>query len=95
MVPHLKVEEAINEILGDATSAVTAVPDTSKGERLVAFYARPDVSPDALWEQLTHSDLPRLWLPKRDSLVQLEAIPTLGTGKVDLRRLREMAEAIR
>jgi acyl-[acyl-carrier-protein]-phospholipid O-acyltransferase/long-chain-fatty-acid--[acyl-carrier-protein] ligase len=35
--------------------------------------------------------LPRLWIPKRDSVFHIEAIPTLGTGKVDLRRLRELA----
>jgi len=94
MVPHVKIEEAINEILGDTSSAVTAVPDPAKGERLVAFYSRPDVSPDQLWEQLSRTDLPRLWLPKRDSLVQIDAIPTLGTGKVDLRKLRDLAQGV-
>jgi acyl-[acyl-carrier-protein]-phospholipid O-acyltransferase/long-chain-fatty-acid--[acyl-carrier-protein] ligase len=93
MVPHLKVEEAINGILGDSCSAVTAVADETKGERLVAFYTRQDVAPEALWERLCQTELPKLWIPKRDSLVPIEAIPTLGTGKVDLRRLREMAAA--
>jgi acyl-[acyl-carrier-protein]-phospholipid O-acyltransferase/long-chain-fatty-acid--[acyl-carrier-protein] ligase len=93
MVPHLKVEEAINGILGDSCSAVTAVADETKGERLVAFYTRRNVAPEALWERLCQTELPKLWIPKRDSLVPIEAIPTLGTGKVDLRRLREMAAA--
>ena len=35
--------------------------------------------------------LPKLWIPRRDSLVPLDAIPTLGTGKVDLRRVKELA----
>jgi acyl-[acyl-carrier-protein]-phospholipid O-acyltransferase/long-chain-fatty-acid--[acyl-carrier-protein] ligase len=94
MVPHVKVEEAINTVLGETCCAVTAVPDPVKGERLVAFYTRPDIAPDALWERLCQSDLPRLWLPKRDSLVQIDAIPTLGTGKTDLRRVREMAGVV-
>jgi acyl-[acyl-carrier-protein]-phospholipid O-acyltransferase/long-chain-fatty-acid--[acyl-carrier-protein] ligase len=93
MVPHLKVEEAINGILGDVSSVVTAVPDAAKGERLVAFYTRADMSPDALWDSLSETDLPKLWLPRRESLFYLEAIPVLGTGKVDLRRVKEMAEA--
>ncbi len=93
MVPHLKVEEAINEILGDSCSAVTAVPDETKGERLVAFYTRQDVAPESLWEGLCRTELPKIWIPKRDNLVPIETIPTLGTGKVDLRRLREMAGA--
>ncbi len=70
---------------------MTAVPDAVKGERLIAFYTRTDVPPDALWERLCATDLPRLWLPKREALLHLDAIPTLGTGKTDLRRLRELA----
>jgi acyl-[acyl-carrier-protein]-phospholipid O-acyltransferase/long-chain-fatty-acid--[acyl-carrier-protein] ligase len=91
MVPHLKVEDAINGVLGEACSAVTALPDPSRGERLVAFYTRQDVTPEWLWEQLCATDLPRLWLPKRECLVPIDAIPALGTGKVDLRRLRQLA----
>jgi acyl-[acyl-carrier-protein]-phospholipid O-acyltransferase/long-chain-fatty-acid--[acyl-carrier-protein] ligase len=91
MVPHVRVEDAINAVLGESASVVTAVPDATKGERLVAFYARPDVTPEQLWEGLAAMDLPRLWLPKRDNLVPLEAIPTLGTGKVDLRRIKQLA----
>ena len=68
MVPHVRVEDAINAILGEVASVVTAVPDESKGERLVAFYTRPDVTAEALWERLCQTDLPKLWMPKRDSL---------------------------
>ena len=91
MVPHLKIEEAVNDILGESCSAVTAVADDTRGERLVAFYTRQDVAPEALWDQLCSTELPKLWIPKRDCLIPIETIPTLGTGKVDLRRLREMA----
>ena len=91
MVPHVKIEDAINAILGEATAVVTAVPDASKGERLVAFYTRADVRPEALWERLSETDLPKLWIPKRENVVQIDAIPTLGTGKVDLRRVRQLA----
>lgn len=91
MVPHIRVEDAINEVLEGAYSAVTALPDAVKGEKLVAFYTRPDVTPDALWERLSKMDLPRLWLPKRENLFYLESLPVLGTGKTDLRRLVEFA----
>jgi acyl-[acyl-carrier-protein]-phospholipid O-acyltransferase/long-chain-fatty-acid--[acyl-carrier-protein] ligase len=93
MVPHLKVEDAINGILAEVCSAVTAVPDEAKGERLVAFYTKQDVEPAALWEQLGATEMPKLWIPRRENLIRIEAIPTLGTGKVDLRRLRELAVA--
>jgi acyl-[acyl-carrier-protein]-phospholipid O-acyltransferase/long-chain-fatty-acid--[acyl-carrier-protein] ligase len=91
MVPHVKIEDAINGILGDLCAVVTAVPDASKGERLIAFYTRRDVEPEVLWERLSGTDLPKLWIPRRDALIPIEAIPTLGTGKVDLRRVKQLA----
>jgi acyl-[acyl-carrier-protein]-phospholipid O-acyltransferase/long-chain-fatty-acid--[acyl-carrier-protein] ligase len=91
MVPHMRIEEAINAAFGEVCSIVTAVPDAVKGERIVAFYTRQDVAPDALWDRLNATDLPRLWLPRRDSIVPIDAIPMLGTGKVDLRRVKELA----
>ena len=91
MVPHIRIEEALNDALGEACSAVTAVPDAARGERLVAFYTKPDVRPDELWDRLTGTELPKLWIPKRDDLIPVSEIPTLGTGKVDLRGLRQLA----
>ena len=32
-----------------------------------------------------------LWLPKRDAFVRVDAIPVLGTGKLDLRGVRRVA----
>ena len=72
---------------------MTAVPDDARGERLVAFYTDPDLPAAELWERLCRTELPRLWLPKREDLRFVEAIPTLGTGKVDLRAVRQLAAA--
>jgi hypothetical protein len=33
-----------------------------------------------------------LWKPRADRFVRVGAFPYLGTGKLDLRRIREMAE---
>jgi acyl-[acyl-carrier-protein]-phospholipid O-acyltransferase/long-chain-fatty-acid--[acyl-carrier-protein] ligase len=92
MVPHMKVEEEIQALLDPQhTCVVTAVPDETRGERLVAFYTDPAFEPHALWERLCLTQMPRLWLPKRDDLRFVEAIPSLGTGKVDLRAVRQLA----
>jgi acyl-[acyl-carrier-protein]-phospholipid O-acyltransferase / long-chain-fatty-acid--[acyl-carrier-protein] ligase len=92
MVPHMKVEESVNALLDEhCTSAVTGVPDASRGERLVVFFTDPGKTPQQLWEALAATELPRLWLPKRDDLHFVEALPTLGSGKLDLRALRQMA----
>jgi acyl-[acyl-carrier-protein]-phospholipid O-acyltransferase/long-chain-fatty-acid--[acyl-carrier-protein] ligase len=92
MVPHMKLEELIQTLISDHhSSVVTSIPDDTKGERLVAFYTDPEVKSHELWERLCRTDLPRLWLPKREDLVFVESIPTLGTGKVDLRGVRQLA----
>ena len=92
MVPHMKVEEEIQALMGEHdTCVVTSIPDDTKGERLVAFYTDAGVTPHDLWERLCQTELPRLWLPKREDLHFVESIPTLGTGKVDLRAVRRLA----
>ena len=92
MVPHMKVEESINALLDEhCASAVTGIPDASRGERLVVFFTDPNRTPQELWEALAATELPRLWLPKRDDLHSVETLPTLGSGKLDLRAVRQMA----
>jgi acyl-[acyl-carrier-protein]-phospholipid O-acyltransferase/long-chain-fatty-acid--[acyl-carrier-protein] ligase len=94
MVPHTKIEEEIQSVIGpEHTCVVTAVPDEAKGERLVAFYTNPNLTAHELWERLCRTELPRLWLPKREELRLVDSIPTLGTGKIDLRAVRELAAA--
>jgi acyl-[acyl-carrier-protein]-phospholipid O-acyltransferase/long-chain-fatty-acid--[acyl-carrier-protein] ligase len=48
---------------------------------------------EVVLEKLAGTDLPNLWKPKRDQFVRVEVIPVLGTGKMDLRRIRELAGA--
>jgi acyl-[acyl-carrier-protein]-phospholipid O-acyltransferase/long-chain-fatty-acid--[acyl-carrier-protein] ligase len=91
MVPHIKIEEEVNRILGDQGCVVTAVPDEQKGERLVVLHTRGNLTPEELWAKLNQTNLPKLWLPKRENLYQIEAIPVLGTGKVDLRKAKMIA----
>jgi acyl-[acyl-carrier-protein]-phospholipid O-acyltransferase/long-chain-fatty-acid--[acyl-carrier-protein] ligase len=35
--------------------------------------------------------MPNLWLPSSDSFFEVEKIPLLGSGKLDLKSLREKA----
>lgn len=91
MVPHIKIEEEVNAILQNGNGAVTAIPDDQKGERLVVFYTDPALCPEELWSRLNELGLPKLWIPKRESIHFIEALPILGTGKLDLRTLRAMA----
>ena len=92
MVPHMKIEEEIQELLDDGhAAAVVSVPDEMRGERLVAFYSDPAQTPGGLWDRLTATSLPKLWIPKREDLRHIDVIPTLGSGKIDLRQLKDLA----
>ena len=94
MVPHMKIEEAIGTVIGDAPCVVTAVADNSRGERLVALYVHPDLGPAELWQRLSSTNLPRLWLPKRENVYRVEELPALGSGKLDLRAVKSRAQGL-
>jgi len=93
MVPHGRVEEKLHE-LADATEqtfVVSAVPDERKGERLVVLHTLPDDKLKECLDKLPGCGLPNLWIPRADNFFRVEALPYLGTGKLDLRRARELA----
>jgi acyl-[acyl-carrier-protein]-phospholipid O-acyltransferase/long-chain-fatty-acid--[acyl-carrier-protein] ligase len=95
MVPHLTIEAAVNESLGAAEgellAVVTAVPDPSKGERLIVFHLPTDRDLRDIVRGLQQRGLPNLWVPSADSFAEIHEMPMLGSGKLDLRRLGEMA----
>jgi acyl-[acyl-carrier-protein]-phospholipid O-acyltransferase/long-chain-fatty-acid--[acyl-carrier-protein] ligase len=94
MVPHLKVEEAMLRLPGIEGACVTAVPDEAKGERLVGFYiANEAMAPQLVWQGLSETDLPKLWIPKANDLRRIDSLPVLGSGKVDLRAVKALAAA--
>lgn len=97
MVPHVIVEEYIQKFVqGDDDEAVravvTAVPDERKGERLVLLHTAIDKSPKEICDHLTRAGLPQLWIPSLNSFLEVEAIPVLGTGKLDLKAMAEVAK---
>jgi acyl-[acyl-carrier-protein]-phospholipid O-acyltransferase/long-chain-fatty-acid--[acyl-carrier-protein] ligase len=94
MVPLEKVEEELHAALNspDRVAAVTSVPDPAKGERLIVIHlAIPDVDARKLLQKLAERNLPNLWLPKERDVFQVPELPLLGTGKLDLKRVKEMA----
>ena len=93
MVPHIKVEGALHDLLSKSEQvlAVTSLPDPEKGERLAVVHTLPDAELETLITTLPASGLPNLWLPKREAFVYVESLPLLGSGKLDLRKLREVA----
>jgi len=96
MVPHIKVEEKLHELAdtSDQIFVVSAVPDEKKGERLVVLHTLSDQQLAGILDQLAASDLPALWKPRKDQFFHVEALPYLGTGKLDLRTLKARASEL-
>jgi len=94
MVPHLGVEEALLKALDihGPVLAVTAVEDEKKGERLVLLYTDEAGDASAVRAAIDASDIPNLWKPS--ACFQIEALPVLGTGKLDLKGLKTMAQDV-
>ena len=93
MVPHGRVEEALLAVPGVEAACVVGLPDAAKGEKLVALYTG-EATPTQVLDGIAGSGLPNLWLPKRDAIHKADAIPTLGSGKVDVRSVLRLAEQI-
>jgi acyl-[acyl-carrier-protein]-phospholipid O-acyltransferase/long-chain-fatty-acid--[acyl-carrier-protein] ligase len=93
MVPHIKVEERLHELAGvtEQTFVVAGVPDEKKGERLVVLHKLPDARLQEVLEKLTQTDLPNLWKPRADQFFRVDSFPLLGTGKLDLRKVKDVA----
>jgi acyl-[acyl-carrier-protein]-phospholipid O-acyltransferase/long-chain-fatty-acid--[acyl-carrier-protein] ligase len=94
MVPHVLVEEKLHTLAGrsEPTFVVTGVPDEKKGEQLVVLYAGYDGSIDELWTRMNQDSVPKLWIPAKDHFLRIDAIPVLGTGKLDLAKVRQLAQ---
>jgi acyl-[acyl-carrier-protein]-phospholipid O-acyltransferase / long-chain-fatty-acid--[acyl-carrier-protein] ligase len=94
MVPHGRVEEALNQAVGSDAQvfAVTAVGDERKGEKLAVLTTADDGEVERALAGLGSMGLPNLFIPRRENFIKVEAIPTLGTGKLDLKAMRRVAE---
>lgn len=98
MVPHIRIEQELARICeppdeeeGKILLAVTAVPDDRRGERLIVLYSQLCKPVPQVLKELAQTGIPKLWIPSADSFIQVEQIPILGTGKLDLRGIKELA----
>lgn len=97
MVPLEKVEEDMHAVLGtnDRVLAVAAVPDEKKGERLIVLHTPAMVmAVSELTDQLGKKGIPNLWVPSNRDFHQVPELPVLGSGKLDLKRVSEMAKEV-
>lgn len=91
MVSLAAVEAYCSEIWPDNAHAVTAVAHPRKGETLVLVTDRPEAERQELTEWAKNHGISELTLPK--TIICVEALPVLGTGKLDYAAIGEMAGA--
>ncbi len=98
MVPHETIEASVNQVLGlDSESerkiAIVGIPDEQKGEAIVllstiAGEALEQECIDLRYKLLDHG-LTSLWCPR--TIVPVEEIPLLASGKLDIKTCQELA----
>ena len=93
MVPHEAVEQKIIELLelsgrDERPLAIVGVQDEAKGEALLLLSA-VDIDIADVRKKLQEAGVPNLWIPK--NVHRIETIPVLASGKLDLKRCRDVA----
>jgi acyl-[acyl-carrier-protein]-phospholipid O-acyltransferase/long-chain-fatty-acid--[acyl-carrier-protein] ligase len=96
MVPHIRIEEMLHDLAGSTEQvfAVTSLPDEKKGERIAVLTTLSSENLIPVLEKLSKCDLPALWKPKANLFFHTEKLPMLGTGKTDLRGVRQLASSL-
>ncbi|HEV8060738.1 MAG TPA: AMP-binding protein [Gemmataceae bacterium] len=95
MVPHQKIEDELHNLAGtsDRMFTVTGLPDERKGERLVVLHTKlsDGLTVAGLWKKLNDCGLPNLWVPAQRDFYEIPEMPVLGTGKIDLKKVKQLA----
>ena len=94
MVPHEAIENKIVDLLDlsgkdERLVAIVGVQDEAKGEALVLLSA-VDIDLVELRKKLHESGISNLWIPKR--VQRVDSIPVLASGKLDLKKCKELVE---
>lgn len=98
MVPLERLEDELHDLLqsSERVCAVTCVPDISRGERIMVLFL-PHILEEfgmdikAWLKQLSSRGLPNLWIPAEKDFYPVAEMPVLGSGKLDLAKLKAKA----
>ncbi len=92
MVSHGLVEEKLQEVSGrlERHFVVAGAPDARFGEKLVVLYKEVGMTPEELSRGL-RSHVPGIAVPKQVNYYLVQDFPMLGSGKLDLKAVQELA----
>jgi acyl-[acyl-carrier-protein]-phospholipid O-acyltransferase/long-chain-fatty-acid--[acyl-carrier-protein] ligase len=89
MVSLTAVETALSTLWKYYAHAVVTIPDEKKGEQIVLLTTQPDAARDAIIRFFKEQGLPELAIPR--TIMILNDLPVLGTGKTDYQTAKKMA----
>ena len=92
MVSLALSEDLARHARPDHMHAAASTVDAQRGERIILFTTAPDLHRHDLAEAAHALGIRELAIPRQ--LVQLEALPVLGTGKTDHQALARLAAAL-
>ncbi len=88
MVSLVKIEDVLEKLLPeDAHCCVVEIPDAKKGARIVAV-TTAQLDEKNILKQMA-KQLPKIALPK--TFITWETLPKMGSGKIDFRKISELA----
>ena len=89
MISLTAIEAKLHTAFPDVMQAVVAVPDKKKGEQLVLFTTLARVDRKMIGDALRREGANELMVPK--TVLQVDNLPLLGSGKTDYVSLNRMA----
>jgi acyl-[acyl-carrier-protein]-phospholipid O-acyltransferase/long-chain-fatty-acid--[acyl-carrier-protein] ligase len=88
MISFAAVEAMVAGLWPEQNHVVMAVPDPKRGEQLVLVTDRKGADRADLLAEARRQGLPELWVPR--AITEVDAIPVLATGKIDLMATHEL-----
>jgi acyl-[acyl-carrier-protein]-phospholipid O-acyltransferase / long-chain-fatty-acid--[acyl-carrier-protein] ligase len=89
MVSLTAIEMRLGELYPDFAHAVVGAPDKKKGEQLVMYTTMPNADRKMIATGLKEKGVSELMIPK--TIIPMEVLPLLGSGKTDYVTLNRMA----
>lgn len=92
MVSLSAVEEIVSEVDSEGIHCAVCIEDDKKGEKIILFTTNKELTREMITERVRKKMSSELHIPR--SIVPVKEIPVLATGKVNYRKIVEMAKAI-
>mgnify|MGYP001232424488 CR=1 FL=1 len=93
MVSLAAVETVASDLWPGATHVGVTLPDSRKGEQIVLVTDKPDADRQDFLSYARANGIPELYVPR--ALLVVNAIPVLGSGKIDYAGTTELVKTMR